>query len=602
MNSKNRFTFLKNQLKGNYRYIIVSIFCITFGSFFALVSPRIIGITVDSIIGTAPFDLPNDIAQYLKENNFREYLYNNIFIIIGLFLSISLLNAIFEYFRLRAVKNLSENLVFNIRQAAFEALQVAPFSYHKSIQTGDIIQRCSSDIETIRLFAVEAVDIARIVLRLVLAYSFMYTISGKLTIMSFIIVPIVLGFSTAFYSHIQKRFLAADEAEGELQSQVQENLSAPRVVRAFGKQRYERDNFNIKNTEFSNMWIKVGDLLGWYWAIGDFLTVAQTIIVLVASVILAANGEVTTGDVISFMLYNAMLAWPIRSLARIIGNMSKAVVAVDRINEVCSAESEDFLAGKKFEIKGDIEFKNVEFSFEGQKLFSNLSFTIKKGQTVALLGAAGSGKSTILALIARFYTPSKGEILIDGVNINDINIHSLRKQIGIVMQEPFLFSRTIKENIGISDKKIDDEKVVHAAKIACVHDSIENFENKYETIVGEKGVTLSGGQKQRVAIARTIYTGAKILCFDDSLSAVDSITDSNIRKQLKFHTEGLTTFIISQRVNTLMQSDKILVLDKGKIIEEGNHSELVKLDGIYASIVKIQQEVIQKTKQEANKN
>ncbi len=600
MNNSSR-NFLNKQLKGNYRYILVSMICIVVGSVFSLASPRFIGITVDSIIGTAPFDLPEGISNYLTENNIREYLYNNIYIIILLFLAISGINALFEFFRLLSVKNLTENLAFNIRQSVFEALQKAPFSYHRNIQTGDIIQRCSSDIETVRLFMVEAMDIIRIVFRLILSYIFMSTISVPLTIISFVIVPVVLGFSAIFYSKIQSRFLVADEAEGELQSQVQENLSAPRVVRAFGKQRYERDNFNIKNADFSNMWIKVGDLLAWYWAIGEFLTVVQTIVVLIASILLAANGGISTGDVISFMLYNAMLAWPIRTLGRIIGNMSKAMVALDRINEVYTAPKEDFESGKTFTFNGDIEFSGVDFSYDGQKLFTDLNFTIKKGQTVALLGAAGSGKSTILALLARFYTPEKGEITIDGININDINLSCLRKQLGIVMQEPFLFSRTIRENIAISDKNIDDEKVFKSAQIACVHESIEGFENKYETLVGERGVTLSGGQKQRVAIARTIYTGAKILCFDDSLSAVDSITDSNIRKQLKFHTEDITTFIISQRVNTLMQSDKILVLDKGSIKEEGTHDELVLLDGIYASIVKIQQEVIAKTKEEANK-
>ncbi len=598
MNNKKPIQFLNSQLKGSYKYIIASVFFIGIGSFFSFLGPRIIGITVDSVIGENPFEIPKIILNYFGESNLREYLYNNIYVIILIFLSISSINAIFEFFRLWAAKHLSENLAFNIRQSVFEALQKAPFAYHKNIQTGDIIQRCSSDIETVRLFIIEATDIIRILFRLGIAYAFMFMISSDLALISFITVPLVSFFSIIFYSNIQKRFLIADEAEGELQSQVQENLSAPRVVRAFGKQRYERDNFNVKNADFSTMWIKVGDLLAWYWAIGDFLTVLQIVFVLVASIFFAANGSITTGDVISFMLYNAMLSWPIRSLGRIIGNMSKAVVALSRLEEVYSVDSEDYSSGENIKLKGNIVFKNVEFSYDGEKLFDDLSFEIKEGQTVALLGAAGSGKSTILALLARFYRPDKGSITIDGVNINDINLHSLRKQLGIVMQEPFLFSRTIRENIAISEKEIDDEKVRKSAQIACVHESIENFENKYDTIVGEKGVTLSGGQKQRVAIARTIYTGAKILCFDDSLSAVDSITDSNIRKQLRFHTENITTFIISQRVNTLMQSDKILVLDKGKIAEEGTHKQLVEKNGIYNSIVKIQEEVIEDTRRE----
>ncbi len=598
MKDKSAKIFLHRQLKGSYVFLFWAIVFMAIGSFFSFLGPRIIGITVDSIIGDAPFDLPNFLQQYIIDNDLKTYLINNLYIIVVFFVIVTAINAICEFARLNLTKHLSENLSFNMRQAVFERLQNAPFAYHKNVQTGDIIQRCSSDIETVRMFVLEATDIVRIIFRLLMAYWFMISISSALALVSFITVPLVMAFSIVFYSLIQKKFLIADEAEGQLQSKVQENLSAPRVVRAFGKQKFERDNFDEKNVEYSNLWIKVGDLLAWFWSIGDFLTIAQVVTVLVASIMFAASGAVSTGDIISFMLYNGMLAWPIRSLGRIIGNMSKATVALERVNELYTVDSEDFDSGESFEIKGDIVFDKVCFDFDGQEVFKDLSFTINKGQTVALLGAAGSGKSTILALIARFYTPTKGRITIDSKDINDINISSLRKQIGIVMQEPFLFSRTIAENIAISDKIPDMQKVIRASDIACVHSSIEGFEKKYDTLVGEKGVTLSGGQKQRVAIARTLYTGAKVLCFDDSLSAVDAITDSNIRQKLKFHTENITTFIISQRVNTLMQSDKILVLDEGKIVEEGTHSQLVELNGIYQGIVKIQQEVIEQTKQE----
>ena len=314
----------------------------------------------------------------------------------------------------------------------------------------------------------------------------------------------------------------------------------------------------------------------------------------------AVTGGITPGEIISFMVYNNMLAWPVRSLGRIVGNMAKATVALGRINEIYTADREDYTSGSSFDIKGDIEFKNVSFSFGRQKIFENLSFTVPRGQTVAVLGASGSGKSTILALLARFYTPDSGTITIDGVDINDINLHTLRQSVGIVMQEPFLFGKTILENISITDDAPDMDRVVHSTQIAQVHRSITNFEKGYDTLVGEKGVTLSGGQKQRVAIARTLYSGAKILCFDDSLSAVDSLTDANIRKELRRRIDGITTIIISQRVNTLMEADKILVLDQGRIVAQGTHSQLASQPGIYREIVKIQSDIIEQTRQEAN--
>ncbi|MBQ7283906.1 MAG: ABC transporter ATP-binding protein, partial [Oscillospiraceae bacterium] len=380
---------------------------------------------------------------------------------------------------------------------------------------------------------------------------------------------------------------------------AQENLSAPRVVRAFGRQRWELDRFAVQNQEFTDRWVKVGDLLAVFWAGGDILTVFQIILVLCASTFLAVKGEVTTGDMVSFMAFNGMLSWPIRSLGRIIGDLSKATVALGRIAEITDAPLEDYESGVPFKFEKEIVFDDVHFAFDDHLIFEGLSFVIPKGKTVAVLGASGSGKSVMLALLCRFYTPQKGRITIDGVDVNDINLKDLRKNISLVMQEPFLFSKTIKENIAITDKTIDFDKVQQVAEIACIHDSILSFRDGYDTIVGEKGVTLSGGQKQRVAIARTIYTGAQVLMFDDSLSAVDAVTDKAIRANLSQHTKNTTCVIIGQRVNTLMQADNILVLDKGRIVQQGSHEYLSNVEGIYREIVKIQQDIMEKTQAEA---
>lgn len=599
MGKNKSLKYLKNQLKGNSFYLVIAIVFIISGAFFEFLGPKLIGITVDSVIGDKPLDIPRAIADYIELLGGRSFLADNLFILIGIFAGVAVLTALCELARLYASDHLGENLGYNMRQSVFEHLQKATFTYHKNVQTGDIIQRCSSDIDMVRNFVVEMTQIVRIIAKIAIAYWFMFGISAKLALISFISVPAIAIFSIAFYSQIQKKFLKADEAEGELQAGVQENLTAPRVIRAFGKQAQELENFQDKNRAFTELWVKVGDLMAVFFAGGDILTVLQVILVLCASTIFAVNGEVTTGEVVSFMVFNGMLAWPIRTLGRIVGNMSKATVALERINEIMEADSEDYLVGKDFVFEKEIEFSNVDFSFENQSIFNGLSFKIKKGQTVAILGASGSGKSTILALLSRFYTVTGGEILIDGVNINDINLPQLRKNIGIVMQEPFLFSKTVRENIGLADKKVDEKKVIQSAQVAEIHDSILEFRQGYDTVVGEKGVTLSGGQKQRVAIARTLYTGTPVLCFDDSLSAVDSVTDKNIRHNLKNTPQSITTIIISQRVNTLMQSDNILVLAGGKLVQQGDHNKLIKQDGIYSEIVKIQQDIIQKTKLEA---
>lgn len=599
MKKNNSFSYLKNQLKGNVKYIVMAIIFILLGAFFEFLGPKLIGITVDSVIGDKPLDMPPFIADFINNLGGRQYLTDNLYLIIGAFAAIAILSGLATMIRMYAGHQLGENLGYNLRQSVFEHLQKATFTYHKNVQTGDIIQRCSSDIDMVRNFVVELTHIVRIVAKIAIAYWFMFGISAKLAIVSFISVPAISLFSIIFYSQIQKKFLLADEAEGDLQAGVQENLTAPRVVRAFGKQADELEKFQEKNKNFTQLWIKVGDLLAIFWAGGEILTVLQVVLVLCASTIFAVNGEITTGEVVSFMAFNGMLAWPIRSLGRLVGNMSKATVALERINEIMQADNEKYTGGKDFIFEKEIEFKNVYFSFENQMIFDGLSFKIKKGQTVAMLGASGSGKSTILALLSRFYDVDSGEILIDGVDIKEISLPLLRKSVGIVMQEPFLFSKTIRENIGISQYKIEEEKVIKAAKTAQIHESILGFQHGYDTLVGEKGVTLSGGQKQRVAIARTLYANSPLLCFDDSLSAVDSVTDKTIRHNLKQQEANITTIIISQRVNTLMQADNILVIAQGKIVQEGNHNKLVHEDGIYSEIVKIQQDIIQKTKMEA---
>ncbi len=596
---KSEYTFLSKMLRGSWKYVFLAVVFILISSYFSFLGPKLIGVAVDSVIGTLPFDLPAFAVAFIEKAGGRRFFLENILLVIALFVTIKLGEAGREYIRLRSSARLSENLGFSMRQAIFEQLQAATFEYHRSIYTGDIIQRCSTDIDTVRNFVIEMTDIVRVAAKIVIAYRFMAAISVPLSLVSFITVPLISLFSVYFYGKLQVRYTEADEAEGRLQTRAQENLSAPRVVRAFGRQKQELESFSAQNDEFASMWINVGTLMAWFWSTGDLLTVLQVVTVLVRGTFFAVRGSITSGQIITFMVYNGMLAWPIRSLGRIVGNMSRATVALRRINEIYVCDTEDYSEGLDEVPDGDIEFRDVCFSFDRQRIFDGLSFTIKRGETVAVLGSSGSGKSTILSLLARFYEPESGSITIGGVDIRDINLHALRRKVGIVMQEPFLFSRSIRDNICITDDVPDEERMVSCAGIAQVDRTIRSFPMGYDTVIGEQGVTLSGGQRQRVAIARTLYAGADILCFDDSLSAVDSLTDANIRKELRKHISDLTAVIISQRVNTLKDADRILVLDGGRIVRQGTHEELVAAGGIYAEIVRIQSEILLRTEMEA---
>ena len=375
-----------------------------------------------------------------------------------------------------------------------------------------------------------------------------------------------------------------------------------RVVRAFGREKYEIDRFDKKNNAYSDLWVYLGKLMSVFWASGDLITNLQVLTVMVMGVVFAVQGRITLGEFIAFLSYNASLTWPVRSLGRIISDMSKAGVSMERVAYILEAEEEDGEAirakasgnqelNNKPDLTGDICFHNVSFAYSpDHPVLKNINFTIPSGSTFAILGTTGSGKSTLVHLLDRLYDLPEGcgSITIGGMDIRNIDRQYLRQNIGMVLQEPFLFSRTIRENIGITKEKLLDEEIRHAAEIACVDQSILHFTDGYDTIVGERGVTLSGGQKQRVAIARMLMKQAPVLVFDDSLSAVDTETDNKIRKELKKEMEKATVIMISHRITSLMQADCIIVMDKGEIQQMGTHDQLIRQDGPYKDIYEIQ--------------
>lgn len=536
--------------------------------------PRIFGFTIDRV-------LVEDGIPYLKEH---------IWLISLEVIGIALVNGIMIYLYRSQTAKAGETFAKNMRDILFAHVQRLPMKWHEGVQTGDIIQRCTADVETIRNFVVtQVLEVFRTVFLLVVSLAMMLTMNMKLTMVALAFTPVVVLYSGIFYHLIAKNYTAADEAEGDLSTVVQENATGVRVVRAFGRERFEIDQFDEKNEIFARLWIRLGTLSGLYWAVGDLITGLQVLVIVTLGAIEAVHGSITAGEFIAFASYNTTLVWPVRSLGRILSEMSKTGVSFDRVNYILDSAEEEMAESGVIPERTDIVFDHVSFGYEeNQSVLEDVSFHIKEGTTCGVLGGTGSGKTTIVHLLDRLYELKKGTVQIGGVDIRDIPRSWIRSHVGMVLQEPFLFSRTIRDNIAAANPDATMNEIREAARIACVDDTIMAFPDGYDTIVGERGVTLSGGQRQRVAIARMLIAKAPIMIFDDSLSAVDADTDVRIRRALRSKMKEATVILISHRITTLMEADQILVLNHGVIEECGTHQQLIHHGGIYQKIYEIQ--------------
>ena len=527
----------------------------------------------------------------------------NLWELAWMIVAVAVASGLFTYVSRTNTAKAGENFAKNLRDTLFIHVQKLPMKWHDRNQTGDIIQRCTSDVEVIRGFVVtQLLEVFRTVFLVITSFAMMFSMNVKLSCVVLLFVPVVIVYSTVFYKLIAKRFTIADEAEGELSTVVQENATGVRVVRAFGREQFEMERFDEKNKAFASLWIRLGTLSGLYWGIGDLITGLQVVAVIIFGVAQAVNGAISVGEFIAFAAYNSTLVWPIRGLGRILSDMSKAGVSFERVDYIIRSREEAYgeeadgkeADGKEAGMSGgryDISFQHVTFGYEeGKEVLRDISFTVPQGRTFGVLGGTGSGKSTIIQLLSRLYEleDKGGCIYIGSRKIQDIPIEELRRNIGMVLQEPFLYSRSIRENIAASVPDATMEEIRHAARIACIDEAIMSFPDGYETLVGERGVTLSGGQKQRIAIARMLLRRTPIMIFDDSLSAVDSQTDYEIRRALKEHMREATVILISHRVTSLMGADEIMVLSQGRIEECGTHEELIQRNGIYRRIYEIQ--------------
>ena len=580
-------------LRGSKAYFIIAIVCISLMNLLALIVPRVISYTVDTLITGKESDLPAFIVDAIESIGGPAYIREHLYLIAVFLMVIGALSALCNYLYRYYNNKGAETLVETMRNEIFAHIARLPFSWHTKNQTGDIIQRCTSDVDAVKNFVSgQLTEVFRVVLMVAFSLYFMFTINVKLALIAVILIPINIAYSAYGHKRMGKIFEEADVEEGKLSAVVQENLTGVRVVRAFGRELFEKERFEKQNHDYWKMWIRMDWVLAWFWAIGTLLLSLQTMIVVVLGAVFAVRGEMLAGEYIAFFSYNIMLTWPIRLLGRLISGLSRSEIATDRIRYIMNSEPEKD-EGKKLrpEMTGDIVFNNVSFAYdESKEIVKDVSFRIKGGTTVGILGGTGSGKSTLMHLLNRLYELPKenGSITISGVDIKDIEVGYLRENVGMVLQEPYLFSRTLAENIALGGTNAEIDDIKEAAGTASLLETIENFKEGFETTVGERGVTLSGGQKQRTAIARMLIGKSPIMVFDDSLSAVDAETDAKIRKGLMEKGKDSTVIIISHRITTLMAADNILVLDKGRLVESGTHDELIKNTGIYRKIYDIQ--------------
>ena len=569
-------------------------FAMALATLFAFAVPILVQVFLDSVFGNQPpapfWWVQRTVAALggLAELKARPVR------LAVVMLSTAVVNGVFAAVAARWMALGAERATSETRDALYAHLHRVSAAYHGRVTSGDLIQRCTSDVDTVRrFFAIQVIEVGRALAMIAVAIPIMVRLSPRLTVVAVAILPWAFWYTYAFFRRMQSAFLASDESEGRLSACVQEHLAGVRVVRAFGRVPHEVERFDAANREYTSVSVRMIDLLARYWGVSSLMVLLQLAAVVIVGATLAIDGGLTVGALLVFITAELMLLWPVRQMGMILADMGKARVAADRINAVLRQPVEDAdptLRGPGLtrpRIDGAVEFCDVSFAYGDIATLRGVSFRVAAGETIGILGPTGAGKSTLMALLARLYDPNEGRILIDGHDITTIDRRWMRQHVGFVLQEPFLYAKTIQENIALATSHAPDSTVHSVARQAAIHDVILGFHQGYRTPVGERGVTLSGGQKQRVAIARALLTAAPILVFDDSLSAVDNRTDAHIRTALLQH--RATTFLISHRAATLARTDRLLVLRDGGVVEYGSPAALIAADGEFARVRRLQE-------------
>lgn len=576
--------------KGSYLHILYILILVVIGRFTYSYVPLFTQYVFDMLKeGSSNANFPTFFLNFL--NGFTE-IENLVVVIASTLVFYQLIRFTLIFFEEFMRGRLAEHISKTLRDRLYSHIQSLDYNYHNNVDTGDLVQRVTTDIEAMSNFVSNRIpEFIRLIATVTFGAIQIYTINQTMVWIALGMIPITAVSSVFFFKYVDKSFKHIEESEARMMTVIQENLTGARIVRAFANEQFEIDKLEKENKSYSEAFMKFQKASSMYWGLSDVLAMFQYLITVIVGVYFVRQDMISSGQIVAVLMLLGMLIWPVRGLGRMIGDFGRALVSTSRIYEILELKSEFIDNGTlKPEVQGEIRFENVSYQFPdaNEAILKDVSFTIKPKETVAIIGKTGSGKTTIINLLSRMIDPTTGTIYLDGINTKEIEKHYLRKQMGIVLQEPFLFSKTVYENIAIVSPLIKKENVMKAAQIAAIERDIASFERGYETIVGERGTTLSGGQKQRVAIARVLVEDKPILIFDDSLSAVDTETDLMIRNALKEKEAVSTTIIITHRITTAKQADKIIVVEDGKISDIGTHETLYKKEGLYQKLWDIQ--------------
>lgn len=512
----------------------------------------------------------------------------------GLALLATAIGGIFLYLRGRWAAIASEAIVQRLRHALYSRLHHLQAMFYDTADTGDLVQRCSSDVETLRVFlSAHVVEIGRALMLLVSVMPVLFWIDSRLAWLSLCLMPLLIIGAYLFFQRVKSLFEQTDEAEARLTATLQENLTGIRVVRAFARQAYETSKFAERNTAFRDHSYRLMVLMSLYWSISDFFAMLQLGIVLIAGARFIIAGTLSVGDLFAFMTLIGMVIWPIRHLGRVLTDTGKAVVALERVNHILRQAPEvDGITPPDGRASGHLVLRDLRFRYDSHTdVLAGIDLDIKPGETLALVGPPGCGKTSLIRVLLRLYDYASGSVTLDGYELRDLDKHWLRSQIGVVFQDPFLYSRTIGANVAIGRPDAVTEDIEAACEDAAVHEAILDFPEGYQSQVGERGVTLSGGQRQRLALARTLLKDPPVLVLDDSLSAVDTGTEARILAALRARKGRQTTLIIAHRLSSVRHADRIVVLDGGRIAQLGTHDELAAQPGLYRRLCEIQSDL-----------